>query len=117
MDPELAVTTDREIYRPGDTVALALTLRNDGPAAAVLTFATAQRYDIEIRDLSDATLWRWSEGVVFGQLLGDERIAAGDRLEFADRCPAPVQPGRYQVVARITAMERSYEARTRIQVL
>ncbi|CAN5880469.1 hypothetical protein BH24GEM1_BH24GEM1_09260 [soil metagenome] len=117
MDPMVAITTDREVYGPGDTVALVLTLRNDGAAAAVLTFATTQRYDIEIRDLSDTTLWRWSDELVFGQVLGDERIAAGDCLVFADQCPAPSHPGQYQVIGRITAMDRTYEARTRIHVL
>jgi hypothetical protein len=92
-------------------------VRNEDAAAAVLTFATTQRYDVEIRDLRDTLLWRWSEGMMFGQVLGEERIAAGDSLGFTERCPAPSRSGRYQIIGRIPAVERVFEARTRIQVL
>jgi len=116
MAPTLAVTTDREVYGPGDTIALVLTMRNDDAVVVVLTFATTQRYDVEIRDRSDTMLWRWSDEVMFGQMLGEERIAAGDSLVFAQRCPAPTHSGRYQLIGRIPATDRAFEARTWIRV-
>lgn len=116
MGLRLIVTTDREVYAPEDPIAAVLTLRNDAAVAVQLTFATAQRYDLEVRDPRDSVVRRWSDGMMFGQMLGEEWIAGGDRLVLAERLPAPSRSGWYDVVGRISAMEQTLEGRTRIRV-
>ena len=112
----LTVTTDREVYGPENTIAAVLTLRNDAAVAVQLTFATAQRYDLEVRDQREGVVRRWSDGMMFGQMLGEEWIAGGDSLVYVERLPAPSRSGWYDVVGRILAMEQALEGRTRIRV-
>ena len=59
---------------------------------------------------------RWSDGRMFGQMLGEELIASGESLVFRERIPAPRRPGEYEVVCRVPAMEQAFEGRTRIRV-
>jgi Intracellular proteinase inhibitor len=116
MAVRLTVATPRPAYGPGDTIAVDLTLRNpDGPAET-LRFATGQRYDVELWDEGDRPLWRWSEGRMFTQMLGQERLGPGDSLTYQVALPAPATPGQYRVVGRIPAMERPLEASVGIRV-
>lgn len=116
MGPRLSVTTDRDGYRVGDTIGVTLTVSNPGPDTAVLSFATGQRYDMALVDAGGRLVWRWSEGMMFVQMLGAERLAPGDSLVYRERAPAPGAPGRYVVEGRVPATEGELVARADVTV-
>jgi hypothetical protein len=116
MDLRLGIRTDRSVYAPGDSLAVILTLTNAGPDTVVLRFATGQRYDVEVRDSAGHPVWRWAEGMMFMQMLGQVRVQAGDSVAYQVAAVAPAEPGRYTVVGRIPATDRALEARAEITV-
>lgn len=68
-----------------------------------LTFATSQRYDIEVRR-GDRVVWRWSADRSFAQVLGEERWASGECRRYSETWePAPVEPGGYDAVGVLTS--------------
>jgi len=116
MDGRLAIRTDRSVYAPGDSLVVVLTLTNPDADTAVLRFATGQRFDVEVEDSAGQGVWRWAEGMMFMQMLGDVRVPPGDSVAYRVAAVAPTAPGRYVVVGRIPAMDRALEARAEITV-
>lgn len=114
---ELTLETDRGVYAPGDTVELALTLHNPGPAAVVLSFSDAQRYDFRILDRDGETVWRWSEDYAFAQVLGEERLAPAETREWRERYGGPLPSGRYTAKGTVPATDRPLRAETSFRVL
>jgi hypothetical protein len=101
MDVRLSVRTDRSAYAPEDSMAVELILTNPGTDTTVLRFATGQRYDVEIHDTAGVVLWRWSEGRMFMQMLGQLAVPPGETVSFRVPARAPAQPGRYVLAGRI----------------
>jgi len=93
-EPELAfgLSLDRVSYAAGETLRARLTLRT--PAPVDLEFGTSQRADIVIRNESGTEVARWSDGKAFLQVLGIERVPAGER-NWALEMPLILPPGRY----------------------
>lgn len=88
----------------GDTVRFTLEVRNAGPAAVRLGFATAQRYDFVVRSETGAELWRWSSDRSFAQQTGEEAVAAGASLVYEATWVAPAGArSRYEVEGRVVS--------------
>jgi predicted ATPase len=78
--------------------------RYDGPGSLVLTFPTAQRFDIEIESAQGETAWRWSEGQMFAQLVGQVELTPDRReLRYTVTMDGGLPPGSYRVRAWLTA--------------
>jgi hypothetical protein len=116
VEVRLTVSTDRPTYHPGDSVSVGLTVLNPGGPPATLRFATGQRYDVELRDEAARPLRRWSEGRMFTQMMGQERLEPDDSLAYRVTLLAPTTPGRYQVLGRIAALDQVLEASVAIRV-
>jgi hypothetical protein len=116
MDVRLALRADRSVYAPGDSLIVVLTLTNPDADTAVLRFATGQRFDVEVSDSAGQRVWRWAEGMMFMQMLGEVRVPPGDSVFYRVPAVAPAEPGRYAVVGRIPALDRALEARAEITV-
>ena len=96
-----------DAYAPGARLELRLLLRNPGADTLRLGFSSGQRFDFTVRDAGGETVWRWSEGRFFTQALGSETLPPGDSVVYEAGVPEGLQPGRYTVVGRITARDRS----------
>lgn len=116
MGLRLELIVDRTAYRPGDTIAARVVIRNPGPDVLVLSFPTAQRYDLEIRGRSDASVWTWSADRTFAQVLGEERVTPGGSLEYLERVAAPGVAGTYRLLGRITALDVDLRAEAPFEV-
>lgn len=64
---------------------------------------TGQRYDFELLAEGGPSLWRWSHGRGFIQMLGQETLAPGQRLEYREPIALPATPGRYRLVGVLTS--------------
>lgn len=100
---QLTLTTDKRAYRAGEPIELILTLTNRSRQAQVLDFANSQRYDFEIADSGGARVWKWNADRMFAQMLGTERLAAGESREYRERFSGSLAPGTYRATGIITA--------------
>ncbi|MGZ0747120.1 BsuPI-related putative proteinase inhibitor [Haloparvum sp. AD34] len=83
---------------PGeDALELTLTVENAGEEAVELNFSDAQRAEFVAAEVDSGNeVWRWSEGRMFGQVLGAEVLDPGDQLEYEVEWPDPPS-GAYRV--------------------
>lgn len=80
----LSVTPDEE------ALELTLSVANEGDEAVELDFSDAQRAEFVATEVdSGEEMWRWSEGRMFGQVLGIEVLDPGDQLEYEVEWPDP----------------------------
>ena len=89
----------------GTPVTLELRVANDGGEPLVLDFPDGQRYDFEVFAADGASVWRWSDGMFFIQVLGRETLAPGMSLRWTEGIDAGLPAGTYRVVATLTTVE------------
>jgi hypothetical protein len=114
---EVALATDKAIYRVGEPIAMTLTVSNHAAPEMRLEFSSAQRFDFAIRDAKGGQAWRWSEGQMFGQMLGEETIGpARPLLVYRAEFTGKLTPGLYRVEGTLVANDRPLSATLVIQV-
>lgn len=102
MDASLAVTT-------ADGVEFRLTVTNDETEPIELTFRDSGLADFAV--LEEGTeVWRWSDGRMFAQVIGHERLEPGESATFDAEWPDP-SPGEYTAVAELRVTDRAVTAR------
>ena len=95
-------------------VALSLTVENEGTEPVELPFRTAQRADfVAYRDGEE--VWRWSDGRMFAQVLGEERLNPGETLTVDATWDAPPS-GEYRVVGELVARGVDVASETTVTV-
>jgi len=99
-----------------DTVHFTFEVRNAGALPLELEFATAQRYDFEVRDPTGEVVWQWSADQMFSQALGRESVAAGDSLVYREQWVASGRRGEYRAVARLASTSHPVELETLFEV-
>jgi hypothetical protein len=87
----------------GDTVQLILDVLNAGNAPVTLEFATAQRYEFEVRTESGDEVWRWSADQMFGQVVGQEVVAAGGSLVYRAVWVPGSRRGAFRATGRVVS--------------
>ena len=86
-DPSAGDTLKVEIgltergYALLEPLVMTLTVANVKEEDLTLTFPTAQRYDFIVRK-GKQIVWRWSEGMMFAQVIGRETLRAGESLSY-----------------------------------
>jgi hypothetical protein len=81
----------------GGLVLAELSVENSGSEAVTLTFATAQRLELEVGS------YRWSGGRLFAAVLCELVLAPGERWTAALEVVLDLAPGSYTARARLTA--------------
>jgi uncharacterized protein (DUF58 family) len=90
-------------FKGGEPVPIELRARHDGPGALILTFPTAQHFDVQIESAQGAIVWRWSEDQMFAQVVGRlELTPARPEVRYTVTLDGGLQPGRYRVRAWLT---------------
>ena len=97
------------------TVALALTVRNDGDETVTLRFRTGQRADFAAYPIAAGTdspegagmepIWRHGEGRLFTQAIGTETLSPGDAATYEGTWSDPPS-GTYAVAGWLTVSAR-----------
>lgn len=107
--------TDRRVYAPGEPIRATLRVRSEAPDEVVLRFGTGQRYDLAIGREGSA-VWRWSEGMFFIQVLGEERLAPGEELVYSEAYEGRLEPGAYTVRGSLVSSTHPLEASLEVSV-
>jgi hypothetical protein len=68
-------------YAMGEPVVMTLEVTNKAGRAISLTFPSAQRYDFIVKQ-GKQTIWQWSAGRMFAQVLGRYELAAGETISY-----------------------------------
>lgn len=110
---EIDFSIPKTKFRRGEPIDFKLSIKNITDQEALLTFNTAQKYDLEARDADGNKVWQWSEGQMFAAMLSQETLGPGKTLDFSvfwsqlNNQKKQVLLGKYYIVANITANEVS----------
>lgn len=117
---QIKLTASKKSFSRGEKIDFELAVENVTHRSVTVTYPSAQTHDIEIRNQLGDTVWRWSEGRLFAQVIMEKNIPAGGRLVFKAPWPRQnnadrqVKPGRYVVVGRWLA--RGYAKDIEIEI-
>jgi hypothetical protein len=110
------LSTSMEVEVADGTVRFVLHVTNSSAQPITLEFANAQRYDFEVEDASAGLLWRWSDGQMFAQMLGEEVIPAGSTRDYTASWQYGNRVGRFYAHGRVTASNRKIVQRTEFEI-
>jgi len=92
-----------ELKQDGDDpYRLVFTVTNRGGREAELRFSNGQRFDLTLEQ-GGKTVWRASEGRMYIEAAGQEKVAPGDSLSYTVELPRTLNRGEYQATAWVTA--------------
>lgn len=97
-----------------DAVAFTLTVTNAGSEPVEAQFSDSGRADVAVFD-GDEEVWRFSEGRMFAQVMGQERFEPGDSRSYEIEWSDP-EPGSYAAVGELRARNLTCDARTEFSV-
>lgn len=105
---EVSLDVIEESAQPRRGVGLLLKACNRSGKPIDLDFSTGQRYDFEVSQNGDI-VWRWSDGMSFTQVFGQERWDSGECKTYSewwdgtDSQGGIAPPGSYQAVGILTS--------------
>eukprot|EP00130_Batrachochytrium_dendrobatidis_P008489 XP_006683364.1 hypothetical protein BATDEDRAFT_93129 [Batrachochytrium dendrobatidis JAM81] len=82
------------------------TVTNDSAEEIELSFTTSQRYEYELRNITEGTTTKYSDGRAFMQVLGDTKLAPGESVAY-DISLSSLKPGEYQLTVYLVAKNMS----------
>lgn len=116
-NPILALQIHGSKLSLGEPVRITLEITNRSPETVRLTFSTGQRFDLSLENASGREVWRWSDGRLFTQALGEEVLKpSSGALRFDATIPAPRSQGRYTLHGQITSTNLTLRASAPFQV-
>jgi hypothetical protein len=125
-----SLTLDRAVYVPGPqtlprpvpTMTARMTLRVVQEQPLALTFNTGQFYELVIRSANGDTVYRWSNGRAFPQLVQTIPFGPGEKnfvvvASLGTDASTPFPPGKYSAEGYLnTAGAKSYSATVAFEV-
>ena len=113
---QLTLETDKRAYRRGEPIELILKMTNRSSGDTTLQFSSGQRYDFQIADSTGRTMWTWSADRSFMQVIGSERLTAGETREHREQFTGRLPPGKYAATGSITVLSSPLTASTTVTV-
>lgn len=112
---------DTSTVRPGDTITLRYTIRNNTSRTQTLRFPTSQQFDVVARSSRGRTIWRLSDGRGYTQAFASRTLRPGEEHTFTTswRVDRDQEGGTYEILAFLTpqgARNGVGEARTTLRV-
>ena len=108
------LSLDRHVYpaRTAADLVARFSIRNTTDRPLVLTFPSAQRNDLAIRNAAGDTVYVWSADKLFAQVLGTETIAPGSERSWVITAPiGNLRSGKYVAEAWLTNdLQKSWTA-------
>jgi hypothetical protein len=106
------LSLDRSVYSPHLTVPelmVKITLRVRQGLPLELTFPSAQRFELTIRNADGKEVYRWSDGMAFAQMVGTERFGPAEknwlvRVPLRSRDGNQFPPGKYTAASWLTSI-------------
>jgi surface antigen len=103
-------------YAQGEPIDMTLRLVNCASQPITRSFPDAQRYDFAAKIQDGDEVWRWSSGMDFAQVLGEETYQPGEQLTFSetwdqvDSEGQQVEPGQYELTTESTGCDESLQS-------
>lgn len=111
----MTLSADMTAASTDDGVELVLTVTNDGDEDVELSFPDACQADFAALNDDGESVWRWSEGQLFAQMLTSETVPAGGSVTYTQQWPDP-PVGEWVLVGEVPARNVELEARTTVSV-
>jgi hypothetical protein len=102
--------------RSGEAVRWALSVANHADEARALTFPSGQEGDV-VLETGGVERYRWSRDKAFILMITEHELEAGETWSFSLEDVLQVEPGRYSVVAWVTATPPPPVVRAEISVV
>ena len=117
MNYGISIMIDKMSYSVGEPIMMTLKIFNYVEEDVVFNFNTSQRYDFIIEDEEGNEIWRWSEGRMFAQMLGEEILGPRNpeviyTAEYKDK----LSPGYYKITGIFIAKDRPMSGSIIIEV-
>ncbi len=111
LDGELQIDLQTHTNSISSDKPLAVTviLLNNGEEID-LNFSSSQRYDLVLTRFN-REVWRLSDGKGYSAVRGTEKLKRGEYLLFTDLIELDFNRGRYNLIAEITASEKTIESK------
>ena len=94
----VSMMTDKAVYSPGEPIAMTLKVFNHTGEEVTFGFRNSQRYDFTITDEGGNRVWLWSDGMMFLQALGEEKVGPGrEELTYMEKFADRLETGRYVI--------------------
>ena len=103
--PQIGVrlSTDKHTFRVGEPITFTLSVFNHTREPLTLRFRNAQRYNFLIENEAGKLVWRWSDGKMFAQMLGQVIIGPENpEVVFTETYTGQLVPGRYTLTGKST---------------
>jgi hypothetical protein len=110
--PELGATLNAQVQ--GDSVRLELHVTNATREPLRLEFGSTQRFDFTVS--GPGTEWRWSDDMMFAQVMEQEVLLQGESRRYAAAWPAAGRTGEFTATGRLTSLNYPVELRTVIRL-
>lgn len=101
--------------RAGGEIRWELEVTNHSPHRTTLIFPTAQRGDV-VLERHGTVYYRWSEGLLFAQVIGEQALGPGQTHTFALEGRLQVEPGGYEAIGTLACRPAPAPGRTRVVV-
>ncbi len=113
----VSLSVNQPIYSVGGQITVTLQVFNNTEQEITLHFRDAQRYEFTIEDEEGKEVWRWSNGRMFAQVLGEETLGP-DRAEvvYTETYAGTLGPGEYKLSGILVALERPLSASLTITI-
>ena len=113
----VSMRTDRAIYAASERTVIELIVFNRTAESLTFDFRNAQHYDFLIEDAEGNSVWRWAEGRMFAQVLGEETLGPGrEEVVYTETYAGPLQPGDYEVTGALISSNRPLSASLTITI-
>ena len=113
----VSLTTDKAVYAVGDRIVIELIVFNRTAKNLTFDVGDAQHYDFIIENTEGNGVWRWAEGRMFAQVLGEETLGPGrEEVVYTETYAGPLQPGDYEVTGALISSNRPLSASLTITI-
>jgi len=113
----VSLTTDKVLYTTGEPITIEFGIFNRTGEEATLHFRDAQRYDFTIEEDEEKEVWRWSNGKMFAEVLGEETLGPGrEEVVYTETYAGRLEPGDYQLTGMLVALDRPLSASVTITI-
>ena len=105
LSPQIGVrlSTDKHMFRAGEPITFTLSLFNHTSEPLTLRFRNAQRYNFLIENEAGKLVWRWSDGKMFAQMLGQVVLGPENpEVVYTETYTGQLAPGRYTLTGKLT---------------
>ena len=117
MNYGISMSTDKMSYAVGEPIKLTVKIFNCNEEDVIFHFNTSQRYDFIIEDEEGNEVWRWSEGRMFAQMLGEEILGPTNiEIIYSVKYKDKLNPGYYKVTGFFVAQEKPMSGSIIIEV-